>query len=70
MADAAVQSVEVAKCYVRLSGVPDYQFPGFCILLHPGACPVTAAAYFQYVKSKSHYDVQWDMAGGGEKILE
>lgn len=68
MADAAIQSLELTKFYARLSGVPDYQFPGFCILLDPAACPLTATAYFSYVKS--HYDVQWDMSSGGEKILE
>jgi hypothetical protein len=68
LAVAAVQSLELAKFYVRLSGVPDYQDPGFCILLDPGACPLTAAACISYVKS--HYDIQWDMSSGGEKILE
>jgi len=33
----------------------DYQIPGFCILLDPGACPLTATAYFSYVKP--HFDV-------------
>jgi len=55
--DAAVWSLELAKFYVRLSGMPDYQFPGSCILLDAGACPLTAASYFSYVKS---HDVQWD----------
>lgn len=64
----AVQSLYLAKLYVRLSGVPDYQIPGCCILLDPGACPLTAMAYFSHVKP--HYDVQWDMPSGGEKILE
>lgn len=68
LAVAAVQSLYLAKFHVRLSGMPDYQIAGSCILLDPGACPQTATAYFSYVKP--HYDVQWDMPSGSEKILE
>jgi hypothetical protein len=46
LAVTAVQSLDLAKLYVRLSGVPDYQIPDFCILLHPDACPLTVTAYF------------------------
>ena len=68
LAVAAVQLLDLAKFYVRLSGVPDYQIPGCCILLDPGASSLTAADYFSYVKP--HYNVQWDMPSGSEKILE